>query len=79
MSGTGASITVLAANSRRRGATIFNDSGVSVDLDVSGGTASATSCTLTLFDQDYYEVPFGHRGAITGIWASGAVRVTEFE
>lgn len=84
VSGTGASVTVLANNSRRKGAIIFNDSGVVADIDLSGGTASATSCTLTMLDQAIYELPVMangrvYTGPITGIWASGSIRVTEFE
>jgi hypothetical protein len=83
VTGTGASVTVLAANTRRKGATIHNDSGVAVDIDLSGGTASATSNSFTMNDQDFYELPMMegqcYTGPITGIWASGSVRVTEFE
>lgn len=78
VTGTGASVTIIAANPRRKGLTIFNDSGVAADIDVTGGTASATSCTVTLVDQAYYEVPYGYLGAVTGIWASGSIRVVEF-
>jgi hypothetical protein len=83
VSGTGASVTVVAANPRRKGLTIFNDSGVTVDIDLSGGTASSTSCSLSMVDQSFYELfqcpNFGcPTNAITGIWASGSIRVTEF-
>jgi len=83
VTGTGASVTVLAGNPSRKGATIFNDSGVSADIDMTGGTASSTSCTLTMPDQYVYELPVHpvhgcYAGKITGIWASGSIRVTEF-
>lgn len=84
VSGTGASVTVVAANPRRKGLTIFNDSGVTADIDLTGGTASATSCSLSMIDQAIFELPVlgahgVYTGAITGIWASGSIRVTEFE
>ena len=83
VTGTGASVTILAANSGRKGAVLFNDSGVSADIDLTGGTASATSCSLAMPDQYVYELPTNphyecYKGAITGIWASGSIRVTEY-
>lgn len=74
------SVTILAANTARRGASIWNDSSAILYLDLTGGTASATSCSVKLIADAFYEVPFGYTGLITGIWASatGAARVTEF-
>lgn len=84
VTGTGASVTLAASNPRRKALSLFNDSGVTADIDLSGGTASATSCTLSMVDQSYFELPNSgpqgvYTGAITGIWASGSIRVTEFE
>jgi hypothetical protein len=84
VTGTGASIALVAANPNRKGLILFNDSGVAADIDLSGGTASATSCSLSMVDQAIYELPIMrgleiYKGAVTGIWASGAIRVTEFE
>lgn len=75
------SVTILAANTSRKGAAITNDSTQVLYLDVTGGTASTSSYTVQLASGDYYEVPFGFSGAITGIWASanGSARVTEFQ
>jgi hypothetical protein len=44
-----------------------------------GSTASATSYTVKIITDAYYEVPFGFTGIITGITASGTatLRVTE--
>ena len=44
-----------------------------------GTTASATSYTVKMVADAYYEVPFGYTGRIDGIWASanGNARVTE--
>jgi hypothetical protein len=83
VTGTGASVTVLAANPRRKHYMLFNDSGVAADIDLSGGTATSTSCSLNMPDQSVWE-PYPntqgcYTGAITGIWASGSIRVTEFE
>ena len=73
-----ASVTLLAANANRNGATIYNDSTQNLFVKF-GVTASATSFTTRLTPQAYYEVPFGYRGRIDGIWAAanGAARVTE--
>lgn len=80
VSGSASSVTVLAANVARLGASIWNDSSASLYLDLTGGTASATSATVQVPAAGYYEVPFGYTGLITGIWgsATGAARVTEW-
>ena len=73
------STAVLAANPGRLGATIWNDSAVVVYVDYSGGTASATSCSVKMAADAYLEIPYGYTGAIThiGASASGTLRVTE--
>lgn len=77
------SVTLLAANAARKGATIYNDS-TSVLRVKLGATASATSfsvvlAALTSGIGGYYEVPASYTGIIDGIWdsANGAARVTE--
>lgn len=79
------SVTLLAANTARRGAIIVNDSTVVLYIDLTGGTASTSSYSAVLGGSaaapfEFYEVPFGYNGLITGIWASatGNARVTEF-
>jgi hypothetical protein len=76
---TASSTTLLALNTSRFGATIFNDS--TSDLYVKlGTTASTSSFTIKLSQDDYYEVPNGYTGRIDGVWssdASGAARITE--
>lgn len=80
------SVPVLAANASRKGATFWNDSTAILYLDLSGGTATATSCSVKIAADGYFELPDNgkrgvYTGLITGIWASdqsGAVRVTEF-
>lgn len=72
------SATLLAANTSRIGATIFNDSTATLYLKF-GTTASATSYTVQILPGGYYEVPFGYTGKIDGIWsaANGFAYVTE--
>lgn len=75
------SVSVLASNVARKGATVFNDStAILYLLLVTGGTASTTAYTVQLVAGAYYEVPFGYTGALIGIWAAanGNARVTEF-
>lgn len=86
VAGSASSVTLLAANADRAGAIITNDSSAVLYVDLSGGTASTTSYSITLGGSsaapfEAYEVPFGLTGLITGIWASatGNARVTEFE
>lgn len=78
VSGSATSVTVLAANSARVGATVYNDSTAICYLKF-GATASTTSFTVKLAADTYYEVPGGYTGVIDGIWASatGSARVTE--
>lgn len=73
------SVTVLAANENRKGATVFNDSPYACYLSLSGD-ASPTNFIVRLDKDGYWEVPYLYCGAIKGIWtsaASGAARVTE--
>lgn len=76
VTGTGASVVILAANAVRKGATVFNDSGVVAHVKL-GATASATSFAVKMVDQSYYEIPFKYTGVIEGLWASGSLRATE--
>jgi hypothetical protein len=79
VTGSSSSVTLLAANAARVGATIFNDSSANLYIKP-GTTASTTSFTVLMLPNSYYEVPFGYIGRIDGIWASatGNARVTEF-
>lgn len=72
------SVTILAANANRLGATVYNDSTVNLFLKL-GATASATSFTVKIAAAGYYEVPFNYTGIIDGIWdsATGSARITE--
>ena len=78
------SVTILASNANRLGATIYNDSSSLLYLKF-GSTASSTSFTVPMLGNStagaaaYYEVPANYTGIITGIWvsATGNARVTE--
>lgn len=83
------SVTVLAQNSNRRGAAIFNDSTqvlylllASTVAGVAGTAASTSNYTVQLASNAYYELPntYIYTGIIYGIWASanGNARVTEW-
>lgn len=76
-----ASVTILASNTARLGATVFNDSTATLLLLLGATTASSTNYTVRISSMGYYEVPFGYTGQLTGIWATdpgdGAARVTE--
>ena len=72
-------VTLLASNSARLGATVYNDADVDMYLKL-GSTASATSFTAIVPPGFYYEVPYGYTGVMDALWAaggSGAARVTE--
>lgn len=80
---TASSVTLLAANTVRRGATMVNDSTSILYLSLSA-TASSTNFTCEMAGSNaqgaaYYEVPFWYSGIVTGAWATatGNARVTE--
>lgn len=76
-----ASVTLLAANTARKGATIVNTSTALLYVKC-GATATTASFTVILNTNQYWECPFGYTGVIDGIWASdpntGSAVVTEF-
>jgi hypothetical protein len=80
VSSSASSVTILAANTSRLGATVFNDSTEVLYLKF-GSTASSSSFTVKMLAGAYYEMPTPHVyvGVISGIWASanGSARVTE--
>jgi hypothetical protein len=80
VAGSASSVTVLAANTERKGVVIHNDSTAILYLKF-GTTASATSFSYKLNGGETFEsaMPVVYTGIITGIWASatGAARVTE--
>ncbi|MBA3678576.1 hypothetical protein H0W80_00010 [Candidatus Saccharibacteria bacterium] len=73
------SINLLAANTQRLGASIFNDSTATLYVKM-GTTASTTSHTVQLVGGAFYELPEPmYLGIVTGIWASatGSARISE--
>ena len=80
VAGSASSVSLLASNASRKGATFYNDSTAILYLKL-GATASTSSYTVQLVAGAYYELPFvkTYTGAIDGIWASanGNVRITE--
>lgn len=74
------SVTLLAAGSDANGRAIFNDSTAVLYVKF-GATASATSYTVQLAANGYYEFPQPvYAGQVDGIWASanGNARVTSW-
>lgn len=78
VAGSASNVTLLASNTARLGATIYNDSTAILYVKF-GATASTTSFTVKMVADSYYEVPFGYYGIIDGVWASatGSARITE--
>ena len=71
-------VSVLSANTSRRGATIYNKAGTDVFIKL--GTAANTSVyTVKISQDDYYELPYAYTGVVAGITASnaGIINVTE--
>lgn len=74
------SVTLLAANTARRGFVLFNDSTAILSIKF-GATASATSKTVNLGAGQTYEAgPNTYTGRVDGIWAAvnGNAYVTEY-
>jgi hypothetical protein len=70
--------TVLAANSSRKGATIWNNSTANLYIDFDSA-ASASDFAVKISAGGYYEMPFSYTGIISGIWdaANGNALVRE--
>lgn len=78
---TTSSVTILAANAARLGATIYNTDANALYILLGAGTASATNLSWSIAANSQYEVPYGYTGIIVGVWAAdgtGAAKVTEF-
>ena len=78
-SGT-SSVTILAANGERTSALILNTDANALYLRLDGGTATSANHSVRLAQWEYFEVPVGFTGEITGIWdtdGSGHANVTE--
>lgn len=62
-------VIILAANSNRKGATIWNESTSNLFIEF-GGVATTSAFTGKLNAGGYYEVPFHYTGVISGIWTA---------
>jgi len=76
------SVTLLASNTARKGASVVNDTSsaaLHLRLSATAATTGSGGYTVALLAGGYYEVPFGYTGQITGIWdaATGFANVTE--
>ena len=60
----------LAANSGRKGATIYNASPGKLYLALGNTMASDTDYTILMTTNSYYEVPFAFTGKISGVWTN---------
>lgn len=77
---TAVNTTLIAANTARRGAMVFNDSATATLFLKLGATASATSYTVQIPPNNYYELPSPvYTGIVDGIWSAavGDARITE--
>lgn len=73
-------VTLLAANANRLGATIYHDATVGMLSVRYGSGASSSNRDTVLMPGGTLRVPYSYTGIITGIWsvASGNARVAEF-
>lgn len=84
VAGSGTAVTLLAANPARVGATIVNESSAILYIGLSATTPTNALYTVALpaagTTGASFEIPFGYRGIVQGIWASAAgnARITEF-
>jgi len=78
VAGAAADTALLAENTIRLGAAVYNDSAAILYLKLGTG-ASPTSFTVRMTPYAYYEIPYGYTGKINGYWASttGTARITE--
>lgn len=73
-------VTLLAANRLRLGATIYNDSTAVLYVKCGSTAVIASSFTMQMASETFFEIPAGYTGVVDGIWASanGNAMVTEF-
>lgn len=75
-------VALLAENSRRHGASIFNDSSAALFIGLGVTEVTTTNYTVKLVSGAYYETPYRYTGEVRGIWASdpndGGAKITEF-
>lgn len=68
------SVTLLAANTARKGATIYNNAGSGNLLYIALASSSNTTnaYTIKLWPGNYWELPILYNGIITGIWTTAS-------
>lgn len=73
-------VSVLASNANRIGAAFYNDSGNILYLALSATAASASTFSIRIMPNSYYDLPVDYTGVVNGIWNgnAGTLRVTEF-
>jgi len=75
-----ASVSLIAANDHRRGLIIANNDTGILHVDLSGGTATATTANSFQLATLTHQVLDGYKGPATGIWSSqgaGSAQITE--
>ncbi len=74
------SVTLLAANSNRLGAIIWNNSASDLYVDLDAEASASNFAVKVAADGGYYELPFAYTGVVSGIWdtADGNAMVREF-
>ncbi len=79
VAGNASSMSLLASNTSRKGATIYNDSTATLYIAFSASAASTTAYVAQIPPNGYYEAPYGYTGQIYGIWSSatGNARINE--
>ena len=73
-------VVVLDADTERQGAIILNEATVAMALELDGAP-TMTSNLVILQPGGYFELPYGWKGQVQGIWASagnGFAKVREF-
>jgi hypothetical protein len=73
------STTLLAVNNARNGALIWNNSTSDLIIDFDE-EVTATSFSVRIAPDGYYELPFLYTGVISGLWetANGKAIIREF-
>ena len=74
------SVSLIAANTSRKGLSIYNSSSVGTLYIAYGATASLTAFAEKISPNTLWEMPIQYTGAIAGIWSAtgGSAAVTEF-
>lgn len=69
---------LLATSASRRGAIIVNDSSATLRIGLGTVAVSANDYTVAVGPGGYWELPYGFRGQVRGIWeaANGSARIT---